>query len=85
MDLVWETAPGLGARKYGDLEGARGSIILRTFLLQRLSLGGGMDLLLGSSAPTNRELLIELSCAVPMRTLHQRGSNKLQTPNPGEE
>jgi hypothetical protein len=34
MDLVWETAPGLGARKYEDLEGARGGIILRTFLLQ---------------------------------------------------
>jgi hypothetical protein len=34
MDLVWEPAPGLGARKYGDLEGARGGIILRTFLLQ---------------------------------------------------
>jgi hypothetical protein len=34
MDLVWETAPGLGARKDGDLEGARGGIILRTFLLQ---------------------------------------------------
>jgi hypothetical protein len=34
MDLVWESAPGLGARKYGDLEGARGGIILRTFLLQ---------------------------------------------------
>lgn len=34
MDLIWETAPGLGARKYGDLEGARGGIILRTFLLQ---------------------------------------------------
>jgi hypothetical protein len=34
MDLVWETAPRLVARKYGDLEGARGSIILGTFLLQ---------------------------------------------------
>jgi hypothetical protein len=34
MDLIWETTPGLGARKYGDLEGARGGIILRTFLLQ---------------------------------------------------
>ena len=34
MDLVWETAPGLGARKYGDLEGARGGIILRRFLSQ---------------------------------------------------
>ena len=34
MDLIWETAPGLGARKYGDLQGARGGIILRTFLLQ---------------------------------------------------
>jgi hypothetical protein len=34
MDLIWETAPGLGARKYGDLEGVRGGIILRTFLLQ---------------------------------------------------
>jgi hypothetical protein len=34
MDFVWETAPGLGARKYEDLEGARGGIILRTFLLQ---------------------------------------------------
>jgi hypothetical protein len=34
MVLVWMTAPGLGARKYGDLEGARSGIILRTFLLQ---------------------------------------------------
>ena len=34
MDLIWETAPGLGARKYGDLEKTRGDIILRTFLLQ---------------------------------------------------
>ncbi len=37
MDIIWGTAPGLGARKCGDLEGARGNIILRTFLLQRLS------------------------------------------------
>jgi hypothetical protein len=52
MDLVWETAPGLGARKYGDLERARGGIILRTFLLQPYPLdrGGGNVLLLGSSA-----------------------------------
>jgi hypothetical protein len=34
MDLIWETAPWLGARKYGDLEKTRGGIILRTFLLQ---------------------------------------------------
>ena len=34
MDLIWETAPGLGARKYGDLEKTRDGIILRTFLLQ---------------------------------------------------
>jgi hypothetical protein len=34
MNLVWETAPGLGARKYGDLEGAQGGIILIGYLLQ---------------------------------------------------
>jgi hypothetical protein len=34
MDLIWETAPWLGARKYGDLEKTRGGIILRRFLLQ---------------------------------------------------
>ena len=34
MDLIWETAPELGARKYEDLEKTRGGIILRTFLLQ---------------------------------------------------
>jgi hypothetical protein len=34
MDLIWEAAPGLGARKYEDLEKTRGGIILRTFLLQ---------------------------------------------------
>jgi hypothetical protein len=34
MDLVWMTALGLGARKYGDLEGARRGLILRTFQLQ---------------------------------------------------
>ena len=34
MDLVWEAAPGLGARKYGDLEEARGGITLRRFLSQ---------------------------------------------------
>jgi hypothetical protein len=34
MDIIWGTAPGLGARKYGDLEEARGGIILGRYLLQ---------------------------------------------------
>jgi hypothetical protein len=59
MDLVWETAPGLGARKYGDLEGARGDIILRTFLLQPVSLGvAERDVLLPASSALPIELLV---------------------------
>jgi hypothetical protein len=71
MDLVWETAPGLEARKYGDLEGARGGIILRTFLLQRLSLDRAEEM---SCSPRQlhqlTKLLIELSRAALMRTIH---------------
>jgi hypothetical protein len=46
---------------------------------------GGMNRHLpGSSAPTNSALNPEVKRDAPMRTLHQRGSNKRQTPNPGE-
>jgi hypothetical protein len=54
MDLIWETAPGLGARKYGDLEKTRGGIILRTFLLQPYPLVRADLLLQGPSALTNK-------------------------------
>ncbi len=78
MDLIWETAQGLGARKYGDLEGARGGIILRTFLLQRLSLGAAERICLSKDHPHQRTKLLigYLSRAALMRTLHERSVDK---------
>jgi hypothetical protein len=50
-------------------------------------LRGGVENLLfpGSSAPTNKELLIELSRAALMQILHERSLDKRRTPDPGEE
>ena len=86
MDLIWETAPGLGARKCGDLEKTRGGIILRTFLLQPYSLVRAEEMFCFWDHPDQRtKLLIRLSRAALMRSLHQTGVDKRQTPDPGEE
>ena len=77
MDLVWETAPGLGARKNGDLEGARGGIILRTFLLQPHPLDRAEEMCCSPRHLHQRtRLLIELSRAALMRTLHERSVDR---------
>ncbi len=47
--------------------------------------GGNNPLLLGSSELTNRAPNHEIRRGVPMRTLHQRGVDERQAPNPGEE
>jgi hypothetical protein len=54
---------------------------------QRLSLDAAERSRFSKDHPHQRtEFLIgELSRAALMRTLHQRGSNKRQPPNPGEE
>jgi hypothetical protein len=86
MDLVWETAPRLVARKYGDLQGARGGIILRTFLLQPYPLDKRRKCAaLGIICTANRAYDHEAKRAVPIRTLHKSGVDKGQTPYPGEE
>jgi hypothetical protein len=86
MDLVWETAPGLGARKYGDLEVARGGIILRTFLLQPHPLDRAEEMSCFWDQHQRTKLLIgELSRAALMQTLHERSVDKRRTPDPGQE
>jgi hypothetical protein len=90
MDLIWETAPGLGARKYGDLEKTRGSIIPRTFLLQPCPLDRAEEMCCFRDHPHQRtklliELTRELSRVALRRTIHQRSVDKRRTPDPGQE
>jgi hypothetical protein len=80
MDLVWETAPGLGARKYGDLEGARGGIILRTFLLQPHPLDRAEEMCCSPRYLHQRtKLSIGLSRASLMWRLYERSVDKRRT------
>jgi hypothetical protein len=90
MKLIWETAPGLGARKYGDLEKTRGGIILRTFLLQPYPLIRAEEMCCFRNHPHQRtRLLIELSRELSRvafrRILHERSVDKRRTPDPGQE
>jgi hypothetical protein len=86
MDLIWETAPGLGARKYGDLEKTRGGIILRTFLLHPYPLDRAEEMwCFWDHLHQRAKLLIELRRAALMRTLHERSVDKRRTPNSGQE
>jgi hypothetical protein len=85
MDLVWETAPGLGARKYEDLEGAQGGITLRKFLLQPFPLDRAEEMCCSRHQHQRTKLLIELSRSALIGALHQRSVDKRQIPDPGEE
>ena len=80
MDLIWETAPGLGARKYEDLEKTRGGIILRTFLLQPYPLDRAEEMCCSPRYLHQRtKLSIGLSRASLIRTLHERSVDKRRT------
>jgi hypothetical protein len=86
MNFIWETAPGLGARKYGDLEKTRGGIILRTFLLQPYPLIRASEMCCSPRHLYQRtKLFIELRRAALMWTLHERSVGKRRSPDPGQE
>jgi hypothetical protein len=50
-----------------------------------LRCSGGNVLLPGTSAPTNDAINHKVGRGAPIRVIGERGSNKRQTPHPGEE